>query len=580
MDAKDEVKERLSVEDVVGDYLELKRSGRNLKALSPFTGEKTASLMVSPEKQIWHDFSSNQGGDIFSFVMLMEGVDFKGALEILARKAGVDLSQYRRGDGRTAKRKQRLYEAMTLAVNYYHATMAKNQTARDYLVNKRGFGKEILGSFQLGYAPNSGHALLDFMKKRGFSVRELQDAGLVNSRNNRSYDMFRGRIMVPLHDGQGQAVGFTARVLDDSLPKYINTPQTLIYDKSRHVYGLHLAKETIRKQDFVVVAEGNLDVIASHKTAVKNIVATAGTAFTKEHFKQLYRLSNDVRLAFDTDRAGVEATERAIPVAQEVGVRLSIINIPSGKDPDELIQQDPKQWEQVVEQSTYVMDWLMQRYQAEYDLGSAEGKKRFTDKVLSVLARVKDPVEQEHYIRQSAHILQISPGAIMRKLRAQEGAGPSQQRKKRPKVDPKEVGVKEKGSAYQDLLIGLNMLYPDVQRSLKDLDKDMVEGDSRRALLQYVLEHPEQRIGKTPQGLKEIDDYVKIVLFKTEELYDSWSSSDRMIEAIGLARRLVRDNQQKRKKQLSEAIAKAEAKGDSALRQKLLQEFNQLIRGE
>ncbi len=575
MDAKDEIKARLGVEEVIGEYLELRRSGRNLKAISPFTNERTASFMVSPEKQIWHDFSSNQGGDIFSFVMQMEGIDFRGAIELLAPKAGVDLSQYGSG-GATAARKKKLGEIMTLAVRYYQQSLLKNQTALDYVVKNRGYGKQVIGDFQIGYSPSSGTALLNFLKKKKYSEKDIKDAGLITNARGAWRDMFRGRIMVPLHDGHGKPIGFTARVLDDSLPKYINTPQTLLYDKSRHVFGLHLAKEAIRKEGFVVLVEGNMDVVASHKAGVQNVVATAGTAMTAEHLKQLNRLSEDVRLAFDQDRAGLAATERAIPIAQNVGVRLSIIDMEGGKDPDDMIKQDPDSWGRVIQKSQYVMDWLVGHYQKILDLSTAEGKKTFTDKTLAVLANIKDPVEQRHYVGEIAKIVNVSEDAVQAKLSGQKVN--EKKRFKKPKNEKlHEVAKTQAHSAYQDLLLGLNLVHPDVRDSLKNVTADLFEGEARQKLAQYVLGGIDKSITEVPSDLQQIEDYVKIVLFKTEELYDDWSDTDRSIEAIGLAHRLARDHAKKRKQELSAAIAEAEAAGDDKTKDALLREFNALI---
>ncbi|MGH7236978.1 MAG: DNA primase, partial [Candidatus Saccharimonadales bacterium] len=303
MDAVDEVKQRLNIEDVIGEYVELKRAGRNFKGLSPFAAEKTASFMVSPEKQIWHDFSSSKGGNMFSFVMEMEGMDFRQTLELLARKAGVDLEQYRGAQsGGNAKRKDRLHEALEAAAHFYQVQFSKNQMALEYIFSKRKFTKEIALEYRIGYAPSSGSALINYLKSKNFTEGEIQGAGL----SARAYrggiqDMFRGRIVLPLQDAQGQVIGFTARLLidDKNAPKYLNTPGTILYDKSRHVYGLHLAKESIRKTKYVVLVEGNLDVIASHQAGVRQTVATAGTALTEQHLKTLSRFSGDIRLCFD-----------------------------------------------------------------------------------------------------------------------------------------------------------------------------------------------------------------------------------------------------------------------------------------
>jgi DNA primase len=291
-DAKEEVRARLNIEDVIGEYIQLKRAGRNFKGLSPFSGEKTASFFVSPEKHIWHDFSSGKGGDVFSFVMEVEGMDFRQALELLARRAGVDLSVYQSdGSQQLAKRKKRLLAAIELATTYYMQSLLSNPHAQEYIFKKRGLNKKVVQDFRIGYAPDNGEALTGFLAKKGFSGQEMTDAGLTNRFGG---DLFRGRMMVPLMDGTGQVIGFTGRILTDdpAAPKYLNTPQTLLYDKSRHVFGLSQAKEAIRGANYAVVVEGNLDVVSSHQAEIRQVVATAGTAITEHHLRQLGRLTS------------------------------------------------------------------------------------------------------------------------------------------------------------------------------------------------------------------------------------------------------------------------------------------------
>ncbi|HUC88381.1 MAG TPA: DNA primase, partial [Candidatus Binatia bacterium] len=366
MDAVEEIKNRLAIEEVIGEYVELKRSGRNWKGLSPFSSERTPSFVVSPEKQIWHDFSSGKGGNLFSFVMEMEGLTFKEALELLARKAGVDLEQYQTSGYSKGNQelKTRLYAALELSTKFYQAQFKNNPSALEYVLGKRGFTKDTALQWRIGYSPNGGTALVDFLKQRKFSDDEIRRAGLSSRRYRGEGDMFRGRLMIPLADSQGQVIGFTARILvdDPEAPKYINTPQTLLYDKSRHVFGLHFAKEAIRREGYVVIAEGNLDVIASYQAGVRQIVATAGTALTEPHLKTLGRFTDDIRLCFDNDKAGISATERAIPIASKVGVSLSIISLPGAKDPDELIQQDAASWRASIASPQYALDWLIERH--------------------------------------------------------------------------------------------------------------------------------------------------------------------------------------------------------------------------
>lgn len=575
MDARDEIKQRLSVEEVVGDYLPLKRAGRNLKALSPFTSEKTPSFMVSPEKQIWHDFSSNKGGDIFTFVMEMEGVDFVGAMEILARRANVDLSQYQRGDGRVRKQKERILEAHQLAAKYYHATLAKNKTALSYVIKERGYSKQIISEFEIGYAPKKGDALSTFLAKKGFSTKEMRDSGLLAARGKRNLDMFRGRIVLPLKDGQGRTVGFTGRVLDDGLPKYLNTPQTLVYDKSSNVYGLSQAKEAIREDKFVVIVEGNLDVVAAHMAGTKNVVAVAGTAMTRRHLTQLGRLAEDVRLAFDADEAGFNATLRAIPMAQESGASLSIINIKGGKDPDDIIKASPARWKAMIKRSQYVVDWVIEQLETRYDLSSAKGKREFSSQALQVITGLADAVEKDHYVEELANKLNISANALREKLDKTPDKSP-RLGKRKPKGEDPEAHV----STYQDLLIGLMMRYPDVREGLEQVKAEQFQEKWRQDLVRYLLKTDRKPLLKTPKNLQEYDTYVNIALLRTEELYGPWSASDRMIESIGLARRLLNDYKKTKKQELTEAISDAEKAGDDDKRVRLLKEFDALIKGE
>ena len=401
MDAVEEVKSRLSIEDVISEYVQLKRAGRNFRGLSPFNSEKTPSFMVSPEKQIWHDFSSNKGGNMFSFVMEMEGVDFKEALELLARKAGVDLEQYReQGKRYKGPDKKRLSAALDLAAKFYQVQLKSNTEALNYVLKQRGLSKQTILQWRLGYSPNNGTAAIDYLKKQGYSEQEIRAAGLSSVRGSRQSDMFRGRLMIPLQDPQGLVIGFTARQLraDDYGPKYINTPQTVLYDKSRHIFGLHLAKTAIREQKYAVIAEGNLDVISSHQAGVRQVVATAGTAITESHLKGLTRFAEDIRLCFDADKAGLSATERAINIASKLHVSLNIISLEGGKDPDELIRKDASLWQQAIANYSYAIDWLINRIEQNYDLNSAEGKRQFTDIILPVIKDLEDPGKALHTV--------------------------------------------------------------------------------------------------------------------------------------------------------------------------------------
>jgi DNA primase len=581
MDVVEDIKSRLSVEDVIGDYMELKRAGRNFRGLSPFNSEKSPSFMVSPEKQIWHDFSSGKGGNIFSFVMEVEGVDFRESLEILAKKAGLDISQYQKSDGKSRQQKEKLSEAVELATKYYQQTMLKNKLALEYVVNKRHFNKETLGDFRLGYAPYSGTALVDFLKMRGISEEIIIKAGLASRRYRGLGDMFRGRVMVSLADPQGAPIGFTARILSNDIdaPKYINTPQTPLYDKSRHVFGLHLAKDAIRKSGYVVIVEGNLDVIASHQAGVKNVVATAGTAITAYHLKALQRFTSDIRLCFDQDKAGINAAERAISVAQGAKVQLSIITIAGSKDPDELIQKDPKLWIEAIEKQQYALDWLIDRYKAIYDITTAQGKKDFTDKLMETMSFLEDVVERDHYLLTLAKLINVGEEAIRLKLdNFKSGKKNAQPLKKiaAPKQDIVDPYI------YQDQILCLLVAYPLTRRILETESTPLVFNSAdRQRVYYYLVANPHTSLNETiPEDLKDDEDYVKILLFKAEELYNRFDSNERLRELRDLTHKLTERYQKDQKTQLTEQIRNAELVGDEVLVAKLLNKFNELLKKE
>lgn len=541
MDAVDEVKSRLSIEDVISEYVQLKRAGRNWRGLSPFTNERTPSFMVSPEKQIWHDFSSGKGGNMFSFVMEMEGVEFKDALQILARKAGVDLEQYSRGPRRRGPNKERLYELLEATTHFYQVQFSQSSTALGYVLKKRKFSKETALEFRLGYAPNTGNALVKFLQSKSFSPEEIQAAGVATKRYRDIADMFRGRLMIPLQDPQGRVIGFTARLLEDlpNSPKYINTPQTVLYDKSRHVYGLHLAKQAIRKSQFVVVAEGNLDVIASHQAGVRQVVATAGTALTEQHLKALSRFTGDIRLAFDQDKAGLQATERAIPIASKTKVSLSIISVPSGKDPDELIQQNPALWQKATQDHQYALDWLIDRYKNLLDITSAEGKRQFSDVILPIVRGLADPVEQDHYVSSISETLKIDKEALMAKLNNSEGQKRTGLRPKKVTPKPVDRQVAENSKA-QNHFLALVLMHPPLRSYMEPIIPEMLFSNEARTLFEFLKTNPDFEGEPTKaKELRDIAESVKILALQYEELYQGLDYNELQYEVARLQARLI-----------------------------------------
>ena len=478
-DAKEEIKARLPVEDVVSQYIELKRAGRTLKGRSPWGVDKTPSFMVSPEKGIWHDFSANKGGDIFSFVMEVEGITFREALEKLAAQAGVTLAKYQGGDKEVARKKARAKEALELATKYYQWCLTRSKKVWEYVFYRRNLNKATIEEFKIGYAPKNGKMLTEFLTKKGFSKDEMETAGLLN---RFSGDLFRGRMMVPFIDTTGNVIGFTARVLDKSEPKYLNTPETLLFNKSRFIFGLFQAKEAIRRNGFVVIVEGNMDVISSHQAGVKEAVATSGTAMTEMHLKTLSRLTNDIRLAFDGDEAGVNATERAIKMAGGLGIKLSVISDYHGaKDPDELIQKDPKLWQAAVKKSMPAVDWLLMKYEEKFDLSTAEGKQEFANLAMSLIKDLPG-VTQKHYKQQVARRLDVEISDLESALGKKEASGFLKRKKQVKKTEQKNEVLKR----LEDNLLAI-LIYGGVNGEKVEIE--IPEDDVRLEELELVFEN-------------------------------------------------------------------------------------------
>ena len=522
MDAKEEIKSRLAVEDVVGQYVELRRAGRTLKGHSSWGVDKTPSFMVSPEKGIWHDFSANKGGDIFTFVMEVEGISFREALEKLAAQAGVDLTQYGHGDKALTKRKMRAKEALVLAVRYYQACLVRDKRICEYVFYKRNMNRKTVGEFKIGYSPASGKALTLALKKRGFSEKELADAGLLNRFGG---DMFRDRMMVPFIDTTGNVIGFTARVIDKGEPKYLNTPETILFNKSRFVFGLYQAKEAIRRSGFVVIVEGNMDVISSHQAGVKEAVATSGTAMTEQHLKMLSNLTSDIRLAYDGDAAGVKATERAIMMAGDLGIDLTVIsNYHGAKDPDELIQKDPLLWQKAVEERVPAVDWLLVKYEENLNLRAAADRRKYSDVALKLLTYVRDEVEREAYYQKVAKKLEVSVEILKEKGERLAEALTKTAHKKRPKTEVVPDHIKK----MEDSLLALKLYggivktkipldLPEDEMRLDELElvfakehegvnEPNYEAEAAELYKRYVEEMNKQKIVELNEKLSELDE--------------------------------------------------------------------------
>ena len=567
-DARDEIKARISIEDLAGEYLELKRTGRNFKALSPWTNERTPSFIISPDKQIWHDFSSGKGGDIFGFIMEVEGMTFREALEFLARKAGVEIETFDSKRSREiSEKKERLRKILQISANFYQHMLVRNKEALNYVFKNRKLSKEIVQEFKIGFAPNTQKMLTNFLLKKGFAMSDIRDAGLLNRFGG---DIFRNRMVIALQDSGGSPVGFTGRIIKDepNAPKYLNTPQTLLYDKSSNIFGLSQAKNEIRKAGFVVVVEGNMDVISSHQAGVKNVVATAGTAMTVHHLKALGRFSNDVRLCFDSDQAGISATERAISLGQQAGVELSIITLNQSageaKDPDELIQKDLELWKDSISKPQPAIEWIFDQYEKRLNIATAVGKKEFSTIALKLVENLNDPVEKDFYIEQISKRIGVSKTTLLGKFDEKPRPVKSKRRIKIEKTDEKFVDE----YIYEDDLLALAIKEQKLAEMLSELQDDILHDKQRNQILQILKSN-------NLDLLKNFDDYVKILLLKADERLGNikGSATDEMKRLI---HKIKTQNLQERKVNLQKQLEDAEIQGDENLRMKILMEIIQL----
>ena len=405
----EEIKSRLDISDVLSEYIKLQKNGANYRALCPFHSEKTPSFFVSPARQIWHCFGCGLGGDIFSFVMKMEGVEFVDALRLLAKKAGIELKSQ---DPKLSSERSLILEICAEATRFFQNNLAdkSGEEALEYL-KKRGFSKEAVKEFRVGWAPDEWSALYNFLSLKGYKADMIEKAGLVlasdKSGRRKYFDRFRGRIMFPLADQNGAIVGFTGRYLKErpNEGKYVNSPQTPVFNKSAYLFGLDKSKMEIRKSDLAVVVEGQADLMMAWSDGVKNIVAVSGTAFTEQQLNLLGRYTRNLCLIFDSDSAGDTATQRSIALAHALGFSVKVARISDGKDPADFVQAHPGQFAGEIEKAISIMDYYFKHAVEKYDSKNVDGKKQIGAFLLPQIKKIKNKIEAHHWLEKLAGLL-------------------------------------------------------------------------------------------------------------------------------------------------------------------------------
>ncbi len=433
MSAIDEIKDRLDIVDVIGGYISLQKAGRNFKALCPFHTEKTPSFYVFPDRGAWHCYGAcSSGGDVIRFVEKKENVDFRTALEMLAKRAGVDLDRDR--DPEAASRLNKLREINTLAAGFFQHQLLHTPggaPAREYL-DRRSLNAETIEGFQLGYAPESWDALLVYLRSRNLPAADIETAGLVVRRDDGGhYDRFRGRVIIPIRDAQGRVIGFGGRILDSGEPKYLNSPQTPLFDKGSVIFALDLARRALLAQDQAVIVEGYMDVISAHQAGFRNVIAAMGTAITPQHLQRLSRYTRNFVFALDADTAGASATLRSLQVAREalarsspvptarglryetrLGAAIKIAAMPPGQDPDDVIRQNPAAWQQLIAEASPLLDFLFTQSALAADLKTAQGKVQLVRQLAPAISEIDDQVERRHYVGRLASLAGVTEREI------------------------------------------------------------------------------------------------------------------------------------------------------------------------
>jgi DNA primase len=593
MEPKDEIKQKMDVAELVGEYLDLKPAGSgSFKAMCPFHQDGSPSFYVSTEKQIWHCFGCGEGGDVFSFVQQMEGMDFPEAMRHLGKKVGVEVKRF---SSSGSQEKQRLQAINQLSANYFHKVLLDSTqaaSARKYL-EARGITEDLIQKFQLGFAIESWDALSGLLGKKGYQESEGIKAGVLlkSKRGHGSIDRFRNRVMVPLSDHHGNVVGFTGRIMpgadEKSGPKYMNSPETPLYHKSEVLYGLHLAKRAIKEQRQVIVVEGNLDVVASHKAGVENVVASSGTALTEQQITLLKRFTETIVFAMDADAAGLMAAKRGMRLAQSLGCDIRVVALPDDvNDPDDLVQKDADRWCEITQKTIPAMQFLIKKISEGKDLRTIDDKKVVAAELLPELSAMQNVVEREHWLQVIADLLFTD----IKILRASLDPVQRQIMSEKKKEDaPKKRSTKEE--RIMTLLLGL---FVQNEACAKQISDELAENDlegahkSLYSFLQSAYHNNQENFAQKSnfsrirqelereEGGQELVPLLDQSSLRAETFLTELSPTQVRVQIKSLFDAVRGSKLQARKKALEAKIRQAEMSGDTQQVEQLIAEYHKL----
>ena len=578
----DEIKNRIDIVDLIQGYINLQKAGRNFKANCPFHSEKTPSFMVSRERQLWRCFGCDKGGSIFDFIMEIEGVEFADALRILAQRAGIELKKI---DPKLKTERTRLYEICDLAAQFFAKQLEASQTGKkikEYL-SGRGLKQKTISDWRVGYAPESWQGLMDFLNSRGYSDQEILKSGLsikAEKPGKRAYyDRFRDRIIFPIKNLNGIIVGFSGRENpnqpDSRMGKYINTPNTLIYDKSKILYGLDKAKLDIRKKDLCVLVEGQMDILMSHQAGFKNAVASSGIALTEDQLRIIKRYTDNLATAFDMDQAGEIATKRGANLALQNGLNAKVISLSDGQDPADCLQKDPSLWGQAIDNAQGLIEFYLDNAFSKNDPETAQGKREISKVLLPLVKKVPNRVEQAHWLQEIARRLKVGEDVLIEEMRNQNTDDIQ------TRVVKKELSQSQTSNMpdLEEYVLGLVLSYPKVLEKCQKEPCYLFVNSDLEQIFKALKDVKTKKINLVSLKKKlqpHLADRIDYLVFRTE-VQKNLVNDFKPDKEIRLCFDQLKNRHLRQKlNQLNLAIQEAENKKDKFSLQKLTKEFNKL----
>ena len=551
----EQIKEKISIEELVGSYIELVKAGANFKARCPFHNEKSPSFFITPARGTFYCFGCGEKGDIFTFVEKFENQDFRGALKILADRAGVEI---KREDPKVRDEREELFSALEQATLYFQRNLVKNTEALKYL-HGRGITSKTMSEWRLGFAENDWRSLFENFSQKGFSPKVLEQAGLIKKTDKGYYDRFRSRIIFPIADSSGRSIGFSGRIFgveDDA--KYLNSPETQLFKKSEILYGMDKAKLEIRKRDFALIVEGQMDLLMAHQAGTTNTIATSGTALTLEHLRLLRRLTNKIVLAFDSDTAGASATGKSAKDALSLGLEVKIVTVTSGKDPADLIKENKEEWLKIIEKPKHIIDFEYDRLEKTIE-DRRELGRAIKDKVLPYIKSLDSDVEKSHFIHKIAGRALIKEEALWEDLH-----------KTKSVIETKEMDVKSK---LKDKLVRFDYIERRLYGYLM-LYKSSGDEDNSQKLVEKISEIVGQEY--FDKRLVELKQFEGELILEAEMNLKPKLANDKEIEI--LIEELKKDRLKKEFAKILDELALAEKNKDKEKASTLMVKLDKLSR--